>query len=292
MTLVTLLHPASIRRARPEDAAACGPICFEAFRTINAQHGFPPDMPSVEAAVGTLTRMFSHPEFWCVVAEHAGRIVGSNCIDERSEVCGVGPITIDPAVQNLGVGRQLMHAVLDRSRERNAPSVRLLQSTFHNRSLSLYSKLGFEARDLLSVMQGPPIRSSFEGVSVRPARPEDLDAANRVCQRVHGHTRSGELRDGIAQGTALVTERHGRITAYASALAYFGHAVGESTLDIQALIASAEAFGGAGIIIPTRNAELFRWCLENGLRVVQPLTLMTTGLYSQPAGAWLPSILY
>ncbi len=292
MTSVVSLNPVTIRRARAEDAAACGAICFEAFRTINAQHGFPPDMPSVEAAVGALTRMFSHPGFWCVVAEQNARIIGSNCLDERSEVCGVGPITIDPGVQNQGVGRKLMEAVLDRAHERNAPSVRLLQSTFHNRSLSLYTKLGFEARELLSVMQGPPIRSRFEGLSVRPARPEDLDAANPVCQRVHGHMRSGELRDGIAQGTAQVVERHGRITAYTSALAYFGHAVGETRLDIQALIASAETFGGPGIIIPTRDAELFRWCLENGLRVVQPLTLMTIGLYSQPAGAWLPSILY
>jgi hypothetical protein len=39
------------------------------------------------------------------------------------------------------------------------------------------------------------------------------------------------------------------------------------------------------------NAELFRWCLEHRLRVVQPLTLMSIGLYIQPSGAFLPSIL-
>ena len=49
---------------------------------------------------------------------------------------------------------------------------------------------------------------------------------------------------------------------------------------------------GPGILVPTRNATLFRWCLENGLRIVQPATLMTTGLYNEPAGAWLPSILF
>jgi hypothetical protein len=46
------------------------------------------------------------------------------------------------------------------------------------------------------------------------------------------------------------------------------------------------------MIVPTRNAELFRWCLEKGLRVVQPLTLMTVGLYNEPQGAYMPSILY
>jgi hypothetical protein len=37
---------------------------------------------------------------------------------------------------------------------------------------------------------------------------------------------------------------------------------------------------------------LYRWCLAHGLRVVQVMTLMTLGLYNEPAGAYLPSILY
>jgi hypothetical protein len=32
--------------------------------------------------------------------------------------------------------------------------------------------------------------------------------------------------------------------------------------------------------------------LLNGLRVVQPMTLMSTGLYNEPAGAFLPSVIY
>jgi len=282
----------TIRRARPEDAQACGRICYEAFHRINTDHGFPPELPDAGVAVGMLSMMFSHPSFWCVVAELNGRIVGSNCLDERSPVVGLGPITVAPGGQNHGVGRRLMEVVLDRSRERKVPSVRLLQSAFHNRSLSLYSRLGFDAREPMSVMQGPPLRSSINGCTVRAATPRDLDAANRVCERVHGHNRSGELSDGIANGTALVAERQGRITGYASALAFFGHAAGESNLDLQALIAAADGFGGPGIIVPTRNSELFRWCLEKGLRVVQPMTLMTMGLYNEPAGAYLPSVLY
>jgi hypothetical protein len=41
-----------------------------------------------------------------------------------------------------------------------------------------------------------------------------------------------------------------------------------------------------------RNVELFRWGLEQGLRVVQPMTLMSYGLYNEPRGAFLPSVLY
>jgi hypothetical protein len=281
-----------IRRATPEDAEICGRICYDAFSAISRQHGFPPDFPSPEVAGGLLGMLFSHAGFYCVVAESEAGIVGSNCLDERSIVAGVGPITVDPSAQNGRIGRLLMTAVLDRARERGFPGVRLLQASFHNRSLSLYAKLGFDAREPMSVMHGPPIGRTIEGCHVRPASERDLDAANRVCERIHGHTRTGELRDALDQGTALIVERHGRITGYSTALGFFGHTVAESELDLQALIAAADGFSGPGIIVPTRNGPLFRWCLNNGLRVVQPLTLMTIGLYNEPNGAYLPSILY
>ncbi len=281
-----------VRPATPEDAAICGHICYEAFAAIATQHNFALELPTPEAGVGLLGMLFSHPGFYCVVAESAGRIVGSNCLDERSAIPGVGPVTVAPGVQNRSVGRILMQAVIDRARERAFPGVRLLQATYHNRSLSLYTKLGFDARELMSVMQGPPLKQTVEGCAVRAAKEDDLNAANLVCHRVHGHSRSGELRDGISQSTTLVVERQGRITGYASAFGYLGHAVGESNRDLKALIAAADGFGWPGIIVPTRNSELFRWCLENGLRVVHPMTLMTIGLYNEPVGAYLPSVLY
>jgi GNAT superfamily N-acetyltransferase len=292
MSSPALSSSVKLRRATPEDANICGRICYEAFAAISSQHNFAPELPAPEAGVGLLGALFSHPGFYCVVAEFEGRIVGSNCLDERSAIPGVGPVTVAPDVQNLSIGRILMQAVIDRARDRAFPGVRLLQAAYHNRSLSLYTKLGFDAREPMSVMQGPPLKQTVEGCAVRAATENDLNAANDVCHRVHGHSRSGELRDGIGQGTAFVVERQGRITGYASAFGYLGHAVGESNLDLQALIAAADGFGWPGIIVPTRNSELFRWCLKSGLRVVHPMTLMTIGLYNEPVGAYLPSVLY
>jgi predicted N-acetyltransferase YhbS len=282
----------TIRRAVPEDAPACGQICYEAFYKISTDHNFPPDVPAPEMGVGLLTHIFSHPGFYCVVAESDGRIVGSNCLDERDAIAGVGPITIDPKTQNRGVGRQLMDAVLDRARERRFAGVRLVQAAFHNRSLSLYTTLGFDVREPLAVMQGPAIKKAFDGFAVRAAQPSDLEACNQVALRVHGHHRGGELADAIQQGTATVVERNGRITGYASSLAFFGHAVAETNPDLQAIIAAADGFAGPGILVPSRNAELFRWCLAKGLRMVQPMTLMSSGLYNEPQGAFLPSVSY
>ena len=281
-----------VRTATPEDCLAAGPICFNAFSTISAAHGFPCDLPHAEAAIGLLSMMFSSPGFYCVVAEHDGRIVGSNCLDERSLIRGIGPITIDPTAQNLGVGRKLMQAAMDRANERGAAGIRLVQAAFHNRSLSLYTSLGFDIREPLSCLQGQPLQRSIPGCTVRPAKPDDATACNALSQRVHGFDRGLDLAQTIGQGTARVVEREGRITGYTTHLAFFGHSTAETNIDLQALIASAESFAGPGILVPSRNSALLRWCLANGLRVVQPMTLMSTGLYNDPAGAWLPSVLF
>lgn len=113
-----------------------------------------------------------------------------------------------------------------------------------------------------------------------------------LCRRVHGHDRRAELQDGIARGTAGVAEFDRRITAYASAMGFFGHAIGENNRDLQALISTTEQFLGPGILVPSRNASLFRWCIEQGLHVIEPATLMSVGLYNEPAGAFLPSITF
>ena len=282
----------SIRGATAADAEVCGKICYDAFTGLAAEHNFPSDFPAPIAAVQLVSWMFSHPGIYCIVAEENGRILGSNCMDERSTIAGVGPITVAPDVQNKSVGKRLMQAVIDRAEERGFPGVRLVQAGYHMRSLTLYAKLGFVVREHLACMQGPPIERIPQGYTVRPAEPKHLAACNELCFRVHGHDRSGELKDAITEGTAVVAERDGELRAYASNVAFFGHAVAESTRDLQVLISAAKEFRGPGILVPTRNSELFRWCLENGLRATQSMTLMTMGLYNEPEGAYLPSILY
>src|ERR1700737_4135318 len=116
-----------LRRGTPADAAACGPICFEAFKAIDDEHNFPWDFPSAEVATGVLTMMLSTPGFYSVVAEKDGNVVGSNFLDERGPIAGVGPITVDPASQNQTIGRRLMGAVLDPAARRQAAGARLLQ---------------------------------------------------------------------------------------------------------------------------------------------------------------------
>jgi hypothetical protein len=170
--------------------------------------------------------------------------------------------------------------------------VRLVQGAYHTRSLALYAKLGFEVREPLACMQGPPIGAAVDGPTVRPATADDAEPCNLLCQAVHGHDRSPELSDGIAAGRALVVESNGRITGYSAGLSFFAHSVGETLDDLEALIGAAPEFGGPGILVPMRNTALFRFCLDHGLRVIQVMTLMTTGRYQDPRGAYLPSIMF
>ena len=281
-----------LRAGRDDDAVELGRICFEAFTAISKEHNFPPDFPSPEVATGFMSMMLARPDVYSVVAEDSGRVLGSNFLWEGDAVAGIGPITVDTNVQNSSIGRSLMNDVLGRVDTKGFLSVRLVQAAFHNRSLSLYTKLGFNTVEPLSNMQGPPLDLKIEGYSVRKMNGADIDGADALTLKVHGHTRHSEVAAAIEQGTATVVEHAGRISGYTTDLGFFGHAVGESNEDLKALIGAAPGFAGSGFLLPTRNGELMRWCLENGLRIVQPMTLMSRGVYQEPRGAFLPSILY
>ncbi|BAZ10456.1 hypothetical protein NIES4071_22720 [Calothrix sp. NIES-4071] len=282
----------TLRPGKPEDAHPCALICYEAFTTISNQHNFPPDFTSPEETINWFPHILSNQNVYSVIAENNGEIVGSNFLWMHGEIAAVGPITVAPNMQNDSVGRRLMENVLEYAKLKGFISVRLLQAGYHNRSLALYTKLGFNVREPLVVIQGDALNLKIPGYQVRSCTQDDIDACNQLCFQVHGCTREQELLEAIQQLTATVVVHDGNITGYASVVGYFGHAVGKSNEDLKALIGAATSFVGPGFILPMRNRELFQWCLEKGLRVVAPVNLMTIGLYNEPVGAFLPSIFY
>lgn len=282
----------TVREAVDGDWREAGRICYEAFATLADRHGFPHDFPTVEAASGPIRWLINHPHVYGVVAEGDGRILGSSFLDERSTISAIGPVSVDPTAQDHKVGRRLMSAMLDRAAERRAPGVRLVQISYHNRSLSLYAKIGFDVREAFGVMYGPPLGLAMPGYDVRPATADEEAACNALCLRVHGHVRHGEVHEAIEAGDARVVERLGRITAYTTGINYFAHSVAETDDDLKALIGAATDFGTPGFLVPLRNTDLFRWCLAHGLRVFFVTNMMTIGIYQEPAGAWMPSVGY
>lgn len=281
-----------LRPPTAADVEPCGRILYDAFVGIAEAHRFLPDFASVEMTTGLAGALIHNPETFGVVAELDGRVVGSNFLHESDPVRAVGPVSVDPALQGSGVGRMLMQAVLDRAA--GAPGVRLLQDAFNMRSMSLYSSLGFDIREPLAVVQGRPKSMPVPGA--RPMTPADVPACRQLCLKLHGVDRSHELEHPSPYARLWVMERGGRITAYATGLHFWvmNHSVAETLEDMQALILgyAASTTEPLGFILPTRQAALFRWCLSEGLRLVKPMSLMTIGYYQEPAGCWLPSVLY
>ena len=154
-------------------------------------------------------------------------------------------------------------------------------------------------------------------VQLRPIEPDDRDAAARIVYEafagIHDHHRfsrdfptleaaadlvcsfvSHPLIWGVVAPFAAI--RDGRLVAYATTLSFFpaAYAVAESQEDMTALIAGALAGSDApaSFLLPTRQHELLRWCLQAGLRIVKPMTYMIIGEHRRPRGAWIPSVLY
>ena len=280
-----------IRPLQSTDVPRCGEIMYLAFKTIAEQHNFPPDFPNSDVTSGMLGMLEESSVFDGFLAEEGSSIVGSIFVSRRSSVGGISVITVDPKSQSRAVGRQLMEVGMASLADQGHSRHQLIQAGYNSLSLCLYAKLGFIATDILSTMSGDPINFDIPGRVVRPASQEDADACNLLCRRVHGFDRASEVAGAIEQGLALVVEGDREFSGYTTGVGFTGHAVGKSNEDLKALIASADEFSGPGIIIPTTNGELFRWCLDNGLRVTQQLTLMDTEPTGRPNGSYWPGIL-
>jgi predicted N-acetyltransferase YhbS len=287
--------PIQIRPMRVEDVETCGTICYEAFRDISERHNFRPDFPNAQLGIDLMHMLVDSPHTFSVVAERDGEVIGSNHLMEYDAIRAVGPITVDPAAQAKGAGRMLMEAVIERGK--GSAGIRLVQDSFNTASLSLYASLGFDVKEPLALMEGALKGDQPSDVTVRAIEENDFEACAELCRKVHGFDRLNELKNMPPFVTSLVAVRNGRLTAYASAPHFWvlNHAVAETEDDMRALLV------GAGnlipdrpmtFLLPTRQTNLFRWCLKHGIRVIKPLTLMAMDEYHEPRGCYLPSVGY
>lgn len=283
-----------IRPVLATDADACGRIIYTAFKNVSERHAFSPPFDKVESAIQFATFLIAHPRIFGIVAEKDAQIIGSNFLDERDLIRGLGPITVDEAFQGYGVGRKLMEYVLEHGR--NAVGIRLLQDSFNPVSLALYASLGLEVKESTIVMIGKPKGIINSGCEVRPLRNSDLDECATLCKKVHGYERTNELQDALKNFDPFVIVREGHVTGYVTAATFWqaNHGVAKTEEDLKSLLSGAAMLSQAplSLLLPTRQANLFRWCLNNGLRAVRPMTLMAIGKYQEPKGYYFPSVFY
>ena len=142
------------------------------------------------------------------------------------------------------------------------------------------------------------LRGLAATVSAHGAARDAADAARAATEAALA-AESERWRVGAEESARLAAElrtRDGELAAYMTVPGTWAlnHAVAETESDMKALILGAAEAGPdpVGFLVPIRHADLFHWCILQGLSIVKPMTLMTRGTYLEPQGAWLPSVFY
>jgi ribosomal protein S18 acetylase RimI-like enzyme len=279
--------------AEPQHLSTLGSICFEAFKEVQDRGCGSRDFPTEDVARQVLGMLVQRDDFYSVSALDDGRVVGSNFLSLMDPVAGVGPLTVDPSYQGLGVGRALMQDVLDYAQHNNIEEVRLFHDAFNVASLSLYASMGFDVKDSVVLMQAAPAAETDN--SVRPIAEADLPAIEELSRRIYKTSRRNEVAAAAPYGfAAFLRERQGRITGYLIP-GNFGHGVAETEEDALALVGEAARRVPpefARFFCPLSEGGFYRKALQAGCRAIKGMNYMTLGPYEHPDEVWMPSVLY
>lgn len=285
--------PIQLIPATREHAPTLARICHLAFNTLHTHHRVPPDVPTEEVGALIIGGVIHRPDYVGAVAVEDGRMLGSNFLQMSDEVCGVGPITVDPALQSHGAGRMLMRWAIDEARARRGPSahVRLFQEAINTTSLSLYTSLGFVWRDAAAAMLPRP--AAAEDPTVRPMAEADLPHVRRLSQQHYGFSRADDAAQLLSMKIpAFVRQRGDGVVAYHIAT-LFGHASGETNGDLLATVAQTARRVPppmSVVIVPMSQPALYRAALAAGFRTSKVLNYMSLEPFAPIKGPALPSI--
>lgn len=283
-----------IRRATLADLNPCAQIIHDAFTHISNSHGYPSDFPNLDKASMVVSNCLSDPMIYGMVAELDGRIVGSNFIEQRDGIYGIGPISVAPKIQHQGIGRALMQAAILHGKD--AAGIRLMQDAYNTMSVALYASLGFDIKEPLLLMHGIPKNKFSHNLTVKKFAESDLEECAALCKDVIGFERKEALLNSLDIGSAFVALRDNKIVAYTTAITLWvaNHTVAKREEDLFALLLGAHEIcqQPLSFLLPSRQTNILRWCLSEGLRVMSPRTLMAMGEYQEPRGCYFPSVLY
>jgi len=287
------LRNVTIREGRKGDDMDCGRIMCEAFTDLATRYYCRSDVPTVEMGVEFATAFIEDENVLFLVAEADGKIVGSNVLHKHNAVAGIGPITVEPVYQCLGIGKRLMEAALKDVSENKFERTRLCADAFNRISVPLYSSIGFRAEEVLAFVIGTPGRSVKNGLEIKKATESDLSVIDKLGEDIIGFSRSAELKNAIASGTTVIGIRDGKGVGYVTQIGLFGHGMAYDEADLRNLIINvAEDQKEISFLLPARRVEFFQWALLSGFKVEKFMMLMSTGPYSAPKGAYIPSVIY
>lgn len=240
----------SIRTMREEDVPQADRIMRLAFGTYLG-------MPEPEATMGDRdfvgTRRRANPAN-AFVAEHDGRIVGSNVAARWGSVGFFGPLTVSPELWNRGVAKRLMEPVMDLFAGWNTACAGLFTFADSERHVGLYQRFGFWPRFLTALMAKPvEPRQAVAAVSPFSAtapgeRAGMLDACREVAGSVfEGLDLTAEIRAVEDQrlGDTLLLWSGSRLAGFAVCHTGAGTEAGGGTSYVKFAAVRAGAGGDA-----------------------------------------------
>lgn len=208
------------------------------------------------------------------VAEQDGTVIGTALCWQQQEQHGtVGMIIVSAQHQGKGIGRELMHRVLEQL------GGRCTQLIATPAGRPLYERLGFEATGTIcqhhGTLAGFPAIQPAAGDSVRLAEPGDLAAIIGLADRATGMSRGDVLKQLVAVAEGAVLERDGQLAGFALLRRFgrgqvIGPVVAPDTDSAKALIAHwSDACAGAFVRLDVSgDSGLGDWLAQAGLAQV------------------------
>ena len=288
MTEITLM----IRRMEERDVTRAGGVIAAAFNDVFLRHGFPQPFPSPEVGIGLARGYLRLEPQECFVAVEGGQVIGSGFLHLRGDTAGIGPITVDPACQAKGVGKEIMMTIIRTGR--HCPSLRLVQDAFNTVSFPLYSKLGFAACGTVIALVGQELHPAgrTRGIAIRELTADDTARVTALDAKLTGITRPQDVHYFLGQPPQLLSLVDGKLAGYLCLLrtgagTFLGPAAATEPAVLRALISQAIEMEQGKILrlrLPSRHAELFRDLMKMGFRVETLQTYMVRGPWKTPKG--------
>ncbi len=247
----------------------------------------------------------------CLVAENPanGRLMGSCFMHPRSTHMSLGIMNVHPNYYGRRVAVALLQEIIDETKQRGLPAVRLVQSGMNLDSYSLYTKAGFVPRCsyqdiLISIPEGGLDTSGTDTSAVRPATLDDVEPIAVLEREVSGLDREKDARYCIENELGIWeafvhTTAEGRIDGFLATSKHpASNALGPGIMrsDTQAIALTAKALerfaGGAAIgVIPTTSTELVRQLYGWGARNIEVHFCQTLGPHRAYQGVNLPTFI-
>lgn len=284
----------NIRRLRLEDIPIASSIIQSAFNEIYIEHGIPRLFDSLETVEAMVQSYFYHDPEGCLVAEADKKLKAAGFVHIRDDIASLGPLAVDISSQSSGVGRKMMLKMCETAKK--SRSIRLTQDAFNTLSFSLYSKLGFAAKDIVVFMYGKKSHLKKKEIpqELKKITFQELEDVSEFDKMHYLMERKKDLQLLMMAGASIyIAGKKGDISGYLTFFPtherlYIGPGVSlepeimESLLYFIIKIIRSDKM--ISLRLPANYFEILKNFLDLGFKVDSLETYMVKGEYEKPIG--------